>query len=94
MLQFDAPMTILDPRNGEQLNLTEDQREQIQQIIQQQMPRPERGSEPPAWAEQMRKKAAATRAALAVLSGEQRQTWNQLTGVAFTNWEEPRRPGN
>lgn len=94
MTQFDAPMTIVDPRNGERLQLTEDQLDQIHQIIQSQLPRPERGSEQPAWAEQMRKKASATRAALAVLTAEQKQIWSQMTGVAFTAWEEPRRPGN
>jgi hypothetical protein len=43
MLQFDAPMTLLDPRHGEALNLSEDQRQEIGQIIQEMMPRPPMG---------------------------------------------------
>ena len=105
-LQFDAPMTIVDPRNSKELYLSEAQIEQIRGIIEKAMPRPERGPRgggqqgppqgPPQmdWKEQQAKKAAATRDALAVLNSDQRSKWSKLTGAQFANWEEPKRPGN
>lgn len=161
MLQFDAPMTMLDPKNGEALNLSDEQRQAIQKIIQDTMPRmgggpgfggpggpppggpgggqrgpggpPNGGGQgggfqggppqvgqgqgggqrggfqggPPQggqgqggfqrgpmvnWSEQQAKKAAALKAALKVLDGEQRSAWSKLTGAEFTKWEEPTRP--
>ena len=112
-LQFDAPFSITTPKVADQLELTQDQHEQIGQIIQQSVPRPQgdrqgpgggqgdrqgppqggQGQRPPQmnWADMQAKKATATRAVLAVLTNEQKQTWRQLTGTPFTAWEEPKR---
>jgi hypothetical protein len=46
-IQFDAPMTLLDPRTGRQLNLSEQQREQISQIIRENGLEPPRPPQPP-----------------------------------------------
>lgn len=92
VLQWDAPMTMLDPRHGQALELTENQRQRIDQIIRENMPRPEPGTEPPTFQQMLQRKRTAKEAAMQVLTNEQRQTWNRLTGAAFTNWVEPPRP--
>ena len=90
-LQFDAPMTMLDPRNGKELKLTQNQREEIDAIIREKLPRPERGAERPSWSDQQTRKSAATKAVMAILTATQKETWSQLTGTPFTAWEELRR---
>lgn len=92
-LQFNMPMSIMDPRSGRTLELTEAQRDSIDQIIRTEMPRPDR-EERPTWAQQQAAKARATTRVLAVLTSEQKTAWNRIIGAAFSRWEEPRRPGN
>lgn len=91
-LQFDAPMTMLDRRQGRVLNLTEQQRQAIDQAIRDNMPRPQQGQEPPSFAAMQQAKDNARAAAWAVLSDAQKAAWNNLVGVAFNNWVEVPRP--
>ena len=96
-LQWDAPMTLLSPEVSEKLDLSDDQHEQINEIVRTAMPRPERGQggqqpqERPSWSDMISKKASATQKAIAVLNSTQKQTWTTLTGAKFSNWEEPKR---
>ncbi|HRF59211.1 MAG TPA: hypothetical protein PLH94_04770 [Fimbriimonadaceae bacterium] len=91
-LQFDAPMTLLDRRIAGELNLTEEQRQDIDEAIRENMPRPEPGGDRPTFAQMQAAKARAFTAAYAVLNGTQKTKWGELTGAAFTNWVEPPRP--
>lgn len=91
VLQFDSPFSLVHPRTGEALKLTREQGEAIHEIIRSTLPRPERGQRPD-WNEMMKNKALATQKALRVLNQAQLVQWNKMTGKAFTNWEEPKRP--
>lgn len=42
-IQFDAPMTMVDPRNAGKLDLSDDQIQQIHEVIAEKMPRPQGG---------------------------------------------------
>ena len=91
-LQFDAPMTFLGPPAGPALQLTQEQRLSIHNIIQTTMPHPQPGQQPPTWAEMQAAKANAFQQAWAKLTQTQKTKWGEITGPAFTNWQEPPHP--
>lgn len=91
-LQFDAPMTFMDPRAGQQLQLTQQQRQSIHAAIQQHMPPPQPNQAPQTFAQMQAKKLAAYNAAWPILTATQKSAWNTMTGAAFTNWVQPPAP--
>ena len=90
-LQFDAPMTMLDPRNAGELHLTQPQRQSIHQAIQTHMPPPQ-PNQHFTFAQMQSRKLAAFNAAWAILTQEQKDSWDHKVGPKFTNWVEPPRP--
>lgn len=90
-LQFDAPMTMLDPRHAGDLHLTPQQRQSINQAIHANNPPPQPGQHF-TFAQMQARKLAAYNASWAILTPEQKGAWNQKVGVRFTNWVEPPRP--
>lgn len=89
-LQFEAPMSFLQPDVSDALGLDDSARQSIDQIVRKHMVPPQQGQRPD-WKTMMANKAAAFKEAYATLSGEAKQAWSKLTGKAFTNWEEPKR---
>lgn len=90
-LQFNAPMSVMWRNVGPQLQLTEDQRHQIDEIIRTNVP-PPNPQQPPNWNEMQQAKAHAWELVRAVFTQAQAQKWNQLAGPAFTNWVQPPPP--
>ena len=90
-LQQQGAMAITRPEIGQKLNLSEDQREQIREILQnnRQNMRPPQGGEgerpdPRQMQAQMEKNREALNAKIvAVLSGEQKSTWQSMLGRPF-----------
>ena len=93
-LQFDAPMTLLDRKVSQDLEITEAQRTAIDTVIRENMPRPQQGQNPPTFAQMQAGKNAAKQAAFAALTGDQRSKWGQMVGAQFNDWVEPTRPQN
>lgn len=91
-LQFEAPMSFLQPDVAKQLGLDEDQRQQIDAIIREHMRPPQQGGQRPDWKTMMANKASAFKEAFAKLNDNAQQAWTRLTGKPFSNWEEPKRP--
>ena len=91
-LQFDAPMTIVDQRMANELNLTQQQRQSIHQAIQANNPPPQPNQPRPTFAQMQQRKTAAFNAAWGILTQEQKDSWNQKVGARFTNWVEPPHP--
>ncbi len=107
VMQFNAPMSMLDRRVAEQLNLTDSQVQTIESLVQDLRPGrgPGRGGpgqggpgqggpggDRPDWKTMQAKKAAAYDKAWSALSQAQQAKWGQIVGKAFTAWEEPTRP--
>lgn len=90
-LQYDAPMSMLRPDVARRIGLTDGERQQIDGVIRENLPRPEPGQRPD-WKEMQRRKAAALAQALAILDNDQKRAWSALIGVKFENWEEPKPP--
>lgn len=93
-LQFDAPMTMMDRRMADELHLTQQQRQSIGEAIRTNNPPPQQGQPRPTFAQMQARKLAAFNAAWAILTAEQKASWNQKVGPAFTNWVEPPHPNN
>ncbi len=108
VMQFNAPMSMLDPRVAEQLNLTDSQVQTIESLVQDLRPGrgpgqggprgggqgqgQGQGGERPDWNTMQAKKAAAYEKAWNALSQAQQAEWGKIVGKAFTAWEEPTRP--
>ena len=90
-LQFEAPMSFLQPDVAQALDLGDDQRQQIDSIVRNHMAPPQQGQRMD-WKTMMANKAAAFKEAYATLSESSKQAWSKLTGKSFTAWEEPKRP--
>lgn len=103
--QYDSPMSMLRPENARRLQLTDQQRQQIMEIVRGLMPArtPGQGQAQPGtppqmqpWPERLRARQNAARQGVALLTAQQRTTWQSIVGAQFTDWEEPqfgRAPG-
>lgn len=101
-LQWDAPMAWLDPRHSERLQISENQRQAITEIIRANgLPMggpggPGGPGAPMDWNEMLGKRRAAQQQALQILNQQQRALWGEMTGQAFNKWVQPpmpQRPG-
>jgi len=79
MLQAQAPMSLLRPETAKELNLTEDQRDEIQSIMEENRPQP---GQPPVDREKITAKVAAS------LTADQQAKWKKMTGKPF-NFPKP-----
>jgi Spy/CpxP family protein refolding chaperone len=84
MLQAQAPMSLLRPETAKELNLTEDQRDKIQSIMEENRPQP---GQPPVDREKITAKVAAS------LTADQQAKWKKMTGKPF-NFPKPPARGN
>ena len=86
MLQAQAPMSLLRPETAKELNLTQDQRDSIESILEENRPQP---GQPPVDREKIMAKVTAA------LTADQQSTWKKMTGKPF-NFPKPpaRRDGN
>jgi hypothetical protein len=96
--QFQGVMAWLNPRHASQLNLSEEQRDGLVEILRDiNPPIPPRGEGDgppprPNWQEMMKKRAEGIRRGLALLNGEQKTVLARIGGKEFTAWEEPKGP--
>jgi hypothetical protein len=94
MLQAEAPMVFLRPEMAEALNISDDQREKIEQVLEDARPgRGEGGREGGPGGGQGRgpegpDRAAITAKVLKVLSSTQQSKWATMTGKPF-NFPKP-----
>jgi len=79
MLQAQAPMSLLRPETAKELNLTEDQRDAIQSILEENRPEP---GQLPVDREKITAKVIAS------LKGDQQAKWMKMTGKPF-NFPKP-----
>ena len=79
MLQAQAPMSLLRPETAKALNLSEDQRDAIQSILEENRPEP---GQPPLDREKITAKVVAS------LTGDQQAKWKKMTGKPF-NFPKP-----
>ena len=102
-LQVQAPMVLLRPDVAEKLGISEEQAQQLHEALMSlRPPQPPQGQDGPPSQEQMEQmhkkmqehRQQAMQKALSVLSGQQRQTWADMTGKPFKfDPRPPRRPG-
>jgi hypothetical protein len=95
-LQAQGPMIIGRPDIADKLELSQDQKDQIHQIMdaaQQNRPRPD-GGQPQNMRQQMKVWRDQTgQKVLGVLTGAQRRAWEGMLGKPFKFPEPPQRPG-
>ena len=98
-LQVQAPMSITRPDVVERLDLSEEQMQKIHELHQEMRPpMPPQGQERPSreqmekmHEQMMAKREELLRKVLNVLTPEQRQTWDAMTGKPFKLQPPPRR---
>lgn len=94
-LQVQGATAVLRPEIGQKLGITDEQREQIHRILEENRPQPPQGGqgERPDPSQMEKKREELNRKVLAVLTADQRSTWNSMIGKPFKLTQQGFGPG-